>query len=227
MHLECKKHIALVRCAGADDPVPTPPRPAAIALPPLSPVPAAQRDARPAAVIAPDDSPVPNPDTCGGGGVMQSPGLRGCTDCALDESEGSVGSLGSGPLPRPPTLQQAIAERLVMEAHTRGSTDNLAAVFVDLGLGSAADPQQAANPSRSAGGSTRSDTAQPHRGPSDFESLAAEARGQGPGSEGVTVERSSDAAAAVQHAVATLAPSSLIARPCGAHPPAALLSFQP
>lgn len=224
--LRCKTHIALMRCAGAEDPAPTPPRPAAIALPPLSPMPVAQRDSRPAAVIAPDDNPVPNPSTLSGGGVMHSPGLRGCTDCELADSEGFAGSPGSGsasgPLPRPPTLQQAIAERLVSEAHARGSTDNLAAVVVDLGLGSVAGPRQAANPRSSAGGRPRSDPAQPHGGPDKLEYMAAVARGQGPGSEGVACERNGAAAVAVKHAVATLGPSSLIARPCGANPSAAL-----
>ena len=211
-----------MRCAGAEDPAPTPPRPAAIVLPPLSPVPVTQRESRPAVVIAPDDSPVPKPDIYGGGELKHSPGLRGCTDCALDDNMGFVGSLwsgpGSDPLPRPPTLQQAIAERLVHEAHARGSTDNLAAVVVDLGLGSVADSRQAANPRSSASGSPHLDPAQPYGGPGSFEYLAAVGWGQGSDSEGVAAEQSSDTAAAVaEHAVATLGPSSLIARPCGAH----------
>ena len=172
-------------------------------------------------MIAPDDSHGAGADVSSAS--ICSPGLRVCTDCAPDDREGFARTSGSrsetSPLLRPPTLQQAIAERLVHEAHARGSTDNLAAVVIDLGLGSVADLRQALTPSSSARGSLHPGAAQLHGGPGRVDGAAAAARGQGSGSAGSATEQNDAAAAAVEHAVATLGPSSLIARPCGARRP--------
>ena len=143
--------------AGAED-APTLPPPAPIALPPADALPASLHGSQPAAVVTlgADPGTDPGPPSAGAPGEAggPAPGLRGCMDCGARGAGGTAGPSGSRVEwdPGPPTLQQAIAERLVGEAHARGSSDNLAAVVVDLGLLRNPDPNP--NPSLS---STASD----------------------------------------------------------------------
>lgn len=194
--------------AGAED-APTLPPPAPIALPPADALPASLHGSQPAAVVTlgADPGTDPGPPSAGAPGEAggPAPGLRGCMDCGARGAGGTAGPSGSRVEwdPGPPTLQQAIAERLVGEAHARGSSDNLAAVVVDLGLLRNPDPNP--NPSLS---STASD------GRAVAGSSGAAAAGARGVAGGFVQPRCVPGAGAT--AVAELRPSSLVARPAGA-----------
>lgn len=218
--------------AGAADPSPTPPLPPPIALPPVDAQAAGQLGGRPEAVITLESKPTLDPRPTPARPPSQAPeslGLHGCTDC------GELGGAGAQDPdtpgfyqgPRPAMLQQAIAERLVEEAYNRGSTDNLAAVVVDLGLrdwaahGSLHDagPRRASHIEASA-----LEAARPggHSGkPAVQQDRQAEALGENAGQHGRYGSKGGDlpnpaATAAGEHAVAVLRPSSLVGRSGGA-----------
>lgn len=229
--LVCTQFHEAIR-AGAADPSPTPPLPPPIALPPVDSQAAGQPGGRPEAVITLESKPTLDPRPTSARPPSQAPeslGLHGCTDCGELGGAGAqdTGTPGFCQGPRPATLQQAIAERLVEEAYNRGSTDNLAAVVVDLGLRDwaahgglhDAGPRHASHAEASApeaaeaGGRFGMHAVRQNR--------QAEAHGENAGQHGRHGSDGGDlrnpaAAAAGEHAVAVLRPSSLVGRAGGA-----------